>query len=331
MGQGARSRAWWLAPILAALVLPPLLDSYWLHVVSVSWYYALLAASWVLLAGYAGQFSFAHMAFAAIGGYTSGLLAANLHVPPPLGILCGILAAAIVGAAVGWLCLRLRGPYLSLFTLAFALIFQLFLIAEYQFTRGSLGLSVPALFGGNSDIPYYYTGFGLLLASLAIMHAVLRSRVGIFLRATREDEDAAEASGIDTSRYKILVFTLTSAIAGLAGGFYGHFVGILTPNLVTIPEMGLVVAMAVVGGVESLPGAVIGAVFVYVLSELLRDTGQMRFVILGLVIMLTQRFAQRGLVTLALAGAGRLLRRSVPAVPEPEAAIPLAEREKHVG
>ncbi|HVA38524.1 MAG TPA: branched-chain amino acid ABC transporter permease [Candidatus Dormibacteraeota bacterium] len=299
MVRGTLRAAGWAVVFLAALLAPKALNTYWLHVTAIAWYYALMAASWALLAGYAGQFSFAHMAFAAIGGYTSGLLAVDLHLPPVLGMLCGVLAAAIVGGVIGWLCLRLRGPYLSLFTLAFAQILQLILIAEYQFTRGSLGLSVPPLFHGDSDLPYYYAGFALLLFSLGIMQLVLRSRVGIFLRATREDEDAAEASGIDTSLYKIAVFTLTSAMAGLAGGFYGHFVGILTPNIVTIPEMGLVVAMAVVGGVESLPGAVVGAVFIWVLSEVLRDYGQMRFVILGLVIMLTQRFAQNGLVLLA--------------------------------
>lgn len=299
----------WLTAIAVMTALPRWLDAYWLHVLSTSWYYAILAASWALLAGYAGQFSFAHMAFAAIGGYTSGLLTVDLHLPVTLGILCGVVSAAAVGAGIGWLCLRMRGPYLSLFTLAFALILQLIIVAEYQLTRGSLGLSVPGLFAGSSDLPYYYTGFGVLLVSLAIMGRLLHSSVGIFLRATREDEDAAEASGIDTAFYKILVFTVTSAFAGLAGGYYGHYVGILTPNLVTIPEMGLVVAMAVVGGIESLPGAVVGAILVYLASEVLRDSGQLRFVVLGLVIMVTQRFAQNGLVVLAVARLARLGRR----------------------
>ncbi|TAM57550.1 branched-chain amino acid ABC transporter permease [bacterium] len=302
----------WLVAIAVMAALPHWLNAYWLHILATSWYYAILAVSWALLAGFAGQFSFAHMAFAAIGGYTSGLLAVDLHLPVPLGILCGVASAALVGAAIGWLCLRLRGPYLSLFTLAFALILQLIIIAEYQFTRGSLGLSVPGLFGGNSDLPYYYAGFVLVLASLAIMGALLRSRVGLFLRALREDEDAAEASAIDTSYYRILVFTITSAFAGLAGGYYGHYVGILSPNIVTIPEMGLVVAMAVVGGIENLPGAAIGAIFVFVASEALRSGGQLRFVALGLVIMLTQRFAQNGLVVLAAARLARATRRRAP-------------------
>lgn len=280
----------------AALGLPAAANDYLLHVTIISLYYALLATSWALLAGYAGQFSFAHMAFAALGGYTSALLVLHTGVPIPLGMAAGIALAAIVGGLIGWLCLRMSGPYLALFTVAFAVIFQLILIAEYQFTRGSLGLPVEALFSGSANFPYYYFGLALLAASVAVMYAVVRSRIGLFLQAIREDEDAAEACGINTARYRILVFTLTSGFAGLAGAFYGHYVGILTPNLVTIPEMGLIVAMAVVGGIESLAGALIGAVAIYVASEELREFGQMRFVLLGVLIMLTQRFMQNGLI-----------------------------------
>lgn len=280
----------------AALGLPAGANDYLLHVTIISLYYALLATSWALLAGYAGQFSFAHMAFAALGGYTSALLVLHTGVPVPIGMAAGVALAALVGGLIGWLCLRMSGPYLALFTVAFAVIFQLVLIAEYQFTRGSLGLPVENLFSGSANLPYYYFGLALVAASVAIMYAVVRSRIGLFLQAIREDEEAAEACGVNTARYKILVFTLTSGFAGLAGAFYGHYVGILTPNLVTIPEMGLIVAMAVVGGIESLAGALIGAVAIYVASEELREFGQLRFVLLGVIIMLTQRFMQNGLI-----------------------------------
>jgi branched-chain amino acid transport system permease protein len=284
-----------------ALGLPFAANDYLLHVTIISIYYAVLASSWALLAGYAGQFSFAHMAFAALGGYTSALLVVHTGMPVPLAMLAAFLAAALAGAVIGFLCLRLGGPYLALFTLAFAVIFQLILIAEYEITRGSLGLAVPRLFAGNSQRPYYYAALLLLALCLVAMNLLVRSRLGLFLRAIREDQEAAEACGVDTSRSRIIAFMLTSGIAGLAGAFYGHYVGILTPNLVTIPEMGLVVAMAVLGGIESLSGAVIGAILIYVLSEELRDVGQMRFVLLGAAIMLVQRFAQNGLVAPLLA------------------------------
>lgn len=294
---------------LAIVALPWGVSDYFLHVVIISIYYAILASSWALLAGHAGQFSFAHMAFAALGGYASALFVEHTGLPVPIGMLVGLAFTALVGGLIGWLCLRMRGPYLALFTLAFAVIFQLILIAEYQFTRGSLGLQVKGLFEGRSDLPYYYFAVALLAVCFGMMSLLARTRWGLFLQAIREDEDAAQACGVNTPRCKIIAFTLTSAIAGVAGAFYGHYVGILTPNMVTIPEMGLVVAMAVVGGIESLSGAVIGAIVIYVASEELRQFGQMRFVLLGAGIILTQRFVQNGLVAPLLSQIARRTRR----------------------
>ena len=162
-------------------------------------------------------------------------------------------------------------------------------------TRGSLGLQVPGLFSGDSDIPYYYLGLGLVVLAILAMNGLLHTRIGLFLRAIREDENAAQASGVNTVLHKIVVFVVTSGIAAVAGVYYAYFVGILTPNMVILPEMGLVIAMAVIGGIESLPGAVIGAVIVYALSEMLRGYGEWRFVLLGLGLILVQRFAQNGL------------------------------------
>lgn len=284
--------------LVVALLLPFFIGPYWTHVGAIAWYYALLAASWALLAGFAGQFSFAHTAFAALGGYASALSVSLLGLPLIGGIIGAILLAMVMGALIGALVLRLSGPYLALFTLAISEVFRFILIAESDITRGSLGLPVPGLFPGDSDVPYYYLGLGLLVLALLGMNWLLATRVGLFLRAIREDEDAARASGVDATRYKILVFVVTSAIAAVAGIYFGHFIGILTPNMAILPEMGLIIAMAVIGGIESLPGAVIGAVVVYLLSETLRDYGEWRFVLLGLALILVQRFAQNGLFPL---------------------------------
>lgn len=281
--------------LAVALLLPLVAGPYWIHVGAIAWYYALLASSWALLAGYAGQFSFAHVAFAALGGYASALCVELLEFSLPLAIIAAILLAAVIGALIGALVLRLSGPYLALFTLAISEIFRLVLIAEADITRGMLGLSVPGLFASKSDIPYYYLGLGLVVLAIVAMSGLLATRVGLFLRAIREDEGAARASGVDTTRYKILVFVVTSVIAAIAGIYYGHFIGILTPNITILPEMGLVIAMAVIGGIESLPGAVIGAVVVFLLSESLRSYGEWRFVLMGLALILVQRFAQNGL------------------------------------
>jgi branched-chain amino acid transport system permease protein len=319
------SRAVQAVLLVVALIVPLVVGPYWTHVGAIAWYYALLAASWALLAGYAGQFSFAHVAFAALGGYASALCAGQLGFSLPLAILAAILLAAVVGALIGALVLRLSGPYLALFTLAISEIFRLVLIAEEDVTRGMQGLPVPGLFPGRSDMPYYYLGLALVVLAVGAMYALLATRVGLVLRAIREDEGAARASGVDTTRYKILVFIVTSGIAALAGIYYAHFIGILTPNMTILPEMGLVIAMAVIGGIESLPGAVIGAIVVYLLSETLRSYGEWRFVLLGLALILVQRFAQNGLFPMIEKWGAR--RRNVPT----QAAVARTTEDGHAG
>lgn len=292
--------------LIGGVVFPFFAGPYWLRVATLGLYYAILSSSWTLLAGYAGQFSFAHMAFAALGGYTSGLLVARLGLPIVLSMGMGVILAAIAGVLVGALVLRLKGPYLALFTLAMAEIFHLMLVAEQELTRGALGLHVAPLFNTNSGLPYYFLALGILVGSLLIMGAITRSRIGLFLMALREDEDATEACGVDTTRYKIFVFALTSAIAGLAGAFYAHYQGILTPSLVILSQMGLVIAMAVIGGVESLIGAALGGVLIFVLSEWMRTYGDLRFVVLAVALILIERFSQNGIFPLFMQYLARL-------------------------
>lgn len=311
--------------VLAAVTMPAFVGPYWVHVGTLAWYYALLAASWAMLAGYAGQFSFAHTAFAALGGYACALLVQRAGLPIVLGFGASVALSAVVGALLGWLVLRLSGPYLALFTLAIGEIFHLLLVAEQELTRGSLGLPVSGLFSGDSDVPYYYLGLGLVLAGLVAMSWILRTRVGLFLRAIREDEGAAQASGVNTTFYKILVFTITSVAASIAGVFYAYFVGILTPTMTILSQMGLVIAMAVIGGIESLPGAAIGAVVVYVLSELFRSYGELRFAFLGLALILVQRFAQNGLYPVVESLLSMRLRR-----PDSGATSGAVEKERQV-
>ncbi len=287
-----------LAALAIALAVPLFLQSYWLHVLIIAYFYAILASSWSLLAGYAGQFSFGHMAFMAIGGYTSGLLGRFLNVPPLPGILLGTLAAGLTGWAIGALCLRFKASYLALFTIAFSEILRRLLLGEFDITRGDQGLHVAPLFGEAviSRVPYYYAMFAVLVACLIFMYWLANSRVGLFLRAIREDEEAAAARGVDVVRYKVLTFVITSMIAGLAGTFFAHYVLILTPNIMIIPQMGLVIAMAIIGGVESLLAAALGGMILQVGLEVLREFGAWRLVIFGALLVVTLRFARNGLL-----------------------------------
>jgi branched-chain amino acid transport system permease protein len=274
-------------------------------IVTGAFFYAILASSWALLAGIAGQFSFAHMALTGIGAYTAGILGRDLGATPLQGIIAGTVLAGLVGLIIGILCLRLRAAYLALFTIAFSEILRIWLLTEFQFTEGSNGLRLEKLWEGISSVQEYYVMLVLLLASMALMYWLAGSRFGLFVRAMREDEEAASAMGVNVVRYKVLIFVVTSLIIGLAGATFYHQIGIVTPNTMEILQMSLVIAMAVIGGMESLLGAAIGAFFSRLSLELLREIsvfgftielGAWRYAAFGLLLLFTLRFAQNGLL-----------------------------------
>jgi branched-chain amino acid transport system permease protein len=302
-------RSWAVAGVLVILLLsaPIYLNRYpyQMAIITGAFFYAILASTWSLLAGTAGQFSFAHMALMAIGAYTSGLLGRDLGTSPLVGILLGTLMAGVVGLIIGLLCLRLRGAYLALFTIAFSEILRITLLTEFQYTAGSNGLKLAPLYPGITARAEYYITLSLLIGTLLLMYWLVNSRFGLFIRAMREDEDAAGAMGVNVVRYKVLVFVITSLIIGLAGGVFYHQVGIITPNTMELLEMSLVVAMAVIGSMESLFGAAFGAIVSRIALEMLReinifgfhiDLGVWRYAAFGLILIFTLRFAQNGLL-----------------------------------
>jgi len=303
------NRRWIGAGLTVALLVlaPAYLNRfpYQMSVVTGGFFYAIMASSWALLAGIAGQFSFAHMALMAIGAYTSGLLGRDLGTTPLMGIVIGTLMAGFVGLIIGLLCLRLRRAYLALFTIAFSEILRIALLTEFQYTEGNNGLQLDALAPGVTPLSEYYLTLGLLLAVLAIMYWLTASKFGLFIKAMREDEEAASAMGVNVVRYKVLIFVITSLIVGLAGGVFYHQVRIITPNTIELLQMSLVIAMAVIGGMESLVGAALGAFIARITLELLRqitifgvtiELGIWRYAAFGLLLMFTLRFAQNGLI-----------------------------------
>jgi branched-chain amino acid transport system permease protein len=286
-----------LAAAGLALVYAGSLNPYWMHVAIIAMYYGLLASSWSLLAGYVGLFSLGHTAFASIGGYTSALLIRWLGIPIPVGMAAGVVMCCALGGGIGWVCLRMSGPYLAIFTLGFSEIVRITISTEDDVTAGMAGLHSAPLFESATRLPYFYAAFGLLAGSLLVMGLLVRSRWGLFLRAIREDEQAAAASGVAVARFRILAFAIASGFAGLAGGFYAHYIGLMTPSVGDLDEMAKLVVMTVIGGMERLPTAVGGAFVVEFLLEWLRDYGQWRLPIFGIVLLLTMRFARNGLVT----------------------------------
>lgn len=357
---------WGLAVLVALLLItaPVVLESrpYIMHIAIVAFFYAILASSWSLLAGQAGQFSFGHMAFMAIGAYTTGLFGryvrlttaptgtcseiplgntwlvfvnalgdsclelgkANMpagtliyRLPALSGIILGLIVGGVFGFLVGVLVLRLRRTYLALFTIGFSEILRVALNAEIDITEGPNGLELAPLFpkgvhlfglyfGPANKIPPYYVMLALFLGSMALMYWLSVSRFGLFVRSIREDEEAAAALGVHIVRYKVLVFVITSMIAAAAGAIEAHYIGVITPNILLIMQMSLVIAMAVIGGLESLIGAAMGAIFIEFALEFLRtsftigpivvDMTTWRLVFFGLLLMLTLRFWSNGLI-----------------------------------
>jgi branched-chain amino acid transport system permease protein len=289
--------------------LPLLLSEYHTHIAVISLYYVILAVGWNLLAGYTGQFSLAHHTFAGLGGYTSALLVQHTGLPMVIGVGAGMLLAAAVGYGLGTLCLRMRAIYLALATWAFAESVRLLITVEYQITRGDLGLATPLLFGTPRPRPYYYLFLGLALAALLAAGAIVRSRIGIYLRAIRDDEEAAAVMGVDTLRWKRFAFAASAVFAALAGGFQAHYVGLLSPAPMKFNEMAMIVIMVIVGGLRTFAGPVVGALLIEILSELLRAWGEVRMVVFALLVIVVVRAYPAGLVGLGRALARRLAAR----------------------
>jgi branched-chain amino acid transport system permease protein len=283
--------------ILFGALVPVFVESsYWLHVFAMAYFYGLLAATWSFLDGYAGQFSFANIALLLIAGYTSALLAKFTGLPFLINVILGIIASGTVGLFIGYLCLRFKGAYLALFTIAFAEAVRLVLNTEHQVTRGPAGLHAEGFFDTTSQVPYYCLIFIILVISIFIMYRILKSKWGLFFMAIREDDEVASALGVNIVRYKIIAFVLTSMFCGVAGVFYTHFNQMLTPNFGQIATMGLVIGMAIIGGVENLIAATLGGIFLEFGLESLRGLGAWRMVVFGALVMIVVRFARNGLL-----------------------------------
>ena len=285
--------------ILAGMCMLPLgLGIYPQHVLIVSLFYVMMASSWNLLAGYTGQVSFGHAAMAGIGAYTSGILAVKAGIDPWIGVCAGTAIAALLGLGLGALCLKMGGIYLSLTTLAFSQILHIVIVNEYDVTRGTMGLQVPGLMAEYSKITYYYIMLAAAVLMLTILYRMIHSNLGLNFRAVQNDEVAAKSVGVKVLQVRILAFTVASAMAGFAGGLYGHYLLLITPEIPSLDLQFNVLAMTVIGGMGSFIGPVIGAFALNILAEKIRDYGEYHVLVFGLVALVVARFAPNGLLGL---------------------------------
>src|SRR5262249_54126937 len=176
-------------------------------------------------------------------------------------------------------------------------IVRIAISTEDQLTAGMAGAHTQPLFAGAPPPPDFYAALALLTGSLLVIGGLLHSPLGGFFPAVPAGAEAAAASGVAVARFRILAFAVASGFAGLAGGFYAHYIGIMTPSVGDLDEMAKLVVMTVIGGMERLPTAVGGAFVVQFLLEALREYGQWRLPIFGIVLLLTMRFARNGLLT----------------------------------
>ncbi len=296
-----------LAAVAGLVLVPAAASGYQVDIARQALYAACLTATWSLLAGVAGQFSFGHVAIAGIAAYVGAIWGRDLAGTPFgdawIATVAGSLAALGLGAALGVILLRLRGSYLALFTLAFSEIARIVIATEVEITGGNLSLAVGQLPGDRAF--HYELMVGVLLLVLGAIYRVMGSRLGLFLRAMREDADAAAAMAVDTTRLKILVFSLVSLLLGFSASVYYHTTPRLTPQILDLLGMGLVVVYAVIGGMESpLAGAIAAALLVWLLDALRViqvgpihiEPGVWRYAIFGALLVLTLRLAPNGII-----------------------------------
>ncbi len=282
--------------LILSLFPPFFLSQYWLHTMIIGLFYAMMASSWNLIAGYTGQISFAHAAFSGVGAYASGMLAVNLGVSPWLGVLVGGAVSALLGLGLGYLCIRMGGIYLSLTTLGFSEILRIVITNEDRWTRGTMGLQVPGFFTEYSKTSYYYLFLIVTILFLILIYRIIHSEMGLTFRAVLNDELAASSSGINTIRVRVLAFTISSGMAGVAGGLYGHYLMLITPDIPSLGQMFLVLAMAVIGGMGNFAGPMLGAFALEILSEYIRIYGEYHVLLFGLIALAVARFAPEGVM-----------------------------------
>ncbi len=251
------------------------MTAYLLHLAILAGIYIILTVSLNLIIGYAGQVSLGHAAFYGIGAYASALVALHWHFPFPLAALSAMLAAGACGMALGLPTLRLKEDYLAIVTLGFGVIMDLVFL-NLEITGGPDGLAgipSPALFG----LSFRPTGLYLIIVAVAVILVLLAtwrlvgSYHGRALRAIRDHEITAQVMGINTPAYKVVIFTLAAALAGLAGSLYAHYITFINPESFGLHTSILILAMVVLGGMGSMAGSVAGALILTALPELLRE------------------------------------------------------------
>jgi len=302
MASGTRTKLLVLGALLLVLLLVPLLfpSPFHLRVAALVWINAVAALGLALLMGLAGQVSLGHAGFMGIGAYATALGPKHLGLDPLASMGLGLLAAGVLAFLVGRPILRLKGHYLAVATLGLGILVHLVLVSEVPVTGGPDGIQVPRLelLGWRVAGPatwYWITGIMLLLAAWLALN-LEDSSTGRALRALHDSEVAASVVGVDVARHKLVVFVIAAVYAALAGGLFALFNRFVTPEVAGFLRSIELVTMVVIGGMGSIPGAVVGAALLTVLPQALTLFHEYEHAVLGLLIILFMVFLRQGIV-----------------------------------
>lgn len=288
------------AGLLCMLALAPILiqDEFIIRLLISSLMFGALAMAFDFTVGYINICNFGFAAFWGLGAYTSGILANQLGLSPWLGIIAGAMMAGILGFGLGLLTIRLGGIFASCMTWFVALAMMSVAANWVKLTRGNSGMTVQALIDTVENIPYYYVMFIITLLVYFILSYITKSKIGMAFRAIGQDVEAATSSGINVIKYKVLNFTISCTVAGLIGGFYAHYVGVLTPQVMHTSHTVEIMAIAYIGGRGTIWGGLVSALIMIPAMEYMKDLMELRLMMYGALMIIVMIFYPKGLAGL---------------------------------
>jgi len=277
---------------ILVLIVPHIAPNlYIVQIINMIGIYIILAIGVNILTGYSGQLSFGQAAFYGIGAYSAALLNTNYGLPFAIVLPIAIIITAVFGIILAIPAIKVKGPYLALVTIAFGEVVRIVMVNWKEVTKGTagiVGIDPPIVFGYRFDnlVSYYYLILAFVIIGLTYQSILIKSRTGRAFIAIREDSQAAELTGINVVSYKIKAFVISAVYSAVAGVLYAMMIRYISPDTFTSNDSSIIIWTAMVGGLGTLIGPVLGGIIMTILPEALRGLGNFRLVIYGLILML---------------------------------------------
>ena len=283
-----------LLGIILLSFLPIWVSGYILGILTVSYYFGVFSMAWDLLFGFANEVNFGPTFLIGLGAYTAGILDNRYGLPLPVCIAAGTVAAVVGGLALALPALRVTGPYFGLVTLVAVLILQNLIVVFAGLTGGEIGLMVPDIISIDANTNYWLA-LGFMTVSGIILYALSRSPIGLILQASGQDAVQAGALGFNVTKHKLAAFVISAFFSGLSGALLVFYMGTASVGTLVSITVGVqVIIAAVIGGRRTIIGAALGAIFLIVMTEFLRPTGELATLIVSAVALLVVLFLPNG-------------------------------------